>query len=55
MVNGHNDVDMATRFIEQIQEIHRAVQEQLEKSQAQYKARHDKHRMEHSFHVGDQV
>ena len=54
-VDGHNDVDKATKFIEQIQEIHQAVQEQLEKSQAKYKARHDKHRMEHSFQVGDQV
>ena len=54
-VEGHSDVDRATRFIEQIQEIHQVVQEQLEKSQAKYKARHDKHRMEHSFHVGDQV
>ena len=42
-VEGHNDVDKATRFIEQIQEIHQAVKEQLEKSQAKYKARHDKH------------
>lgn len=55
IVEGHSDVDRATRFIEQIQEIHQAVQEQLEKSQAKYKARHDKHQMEHSFHVGDQV
>ena len=54
-VDGHSDVDKATKFIEQIQEIHQAVQEQLEKSQAKYKARHDKHRMEHSFQVGDQV
>eukprot|EP00253_Pinus_taeda_P032598 PITA_32598 len=54
-IEGHSDVDKATRFIKQIQEIHQAVQEQLEKSQAKYKARHDKHRMEHSFQVGDQV
>lgn len=27
----------------------------MEKSQAKYKERHDKHRMEHSFQVGDQV
>jgi len=53
MVDGHNDVDRETRFIEQIQDIHQAVQEQLEKSKAKYKARHDKHRMEHSFQVGD--
>jgi len=42
-VDGHNDVDKATKFIEQIQEIHQAVQEQLEKSQAKHKARRDKH------------
>jgi len=53
-VGGHSDVDKATKFIEQIQEIHQALQEQLEKSQAKYKARHDKHQMEHSFQVGDQ-
>ena len=34
IVDGHSDVDKATRFIEQIQEIHQAVQEQLERSQA---------------------
>eukprot|EP00253_Pinus_taeda_P017425 PITA_17425 len=45
----------AKLLFEHIQEIHQAVQEQLEKSQAKYKARHDKHRMEHSFQVGDQV
>jgi len=55
MVDRHSDVNKASRFIEQIQEIHQAVQEQLEKSQAKYKARHDKHWMEHSFQVGDQV
>ena len=54
-VDGHSDVDKATKFIEQIQEIHQAVQEQLEKIQAKYKVRHDKHQMEHSFQVGDQV
>ena len=34
VVEGHNDVDRATRFIEQIQEIHQALQEELEKIQA---------------------
>ena len=55
IVEGHSDVDRATRFIEKIQEIHQAVQEQLEKIQAKYKARNDKHWMERSFQVGDQV
>ena len=44
-VDGHSDVDKETKFIEQIQEIHQAVQEQLEISQAKYKARHDMHRV----------
>ena len=32
-----------------------AVQEHLEKSQAKYKMRHDKNRMDHHFKFGDQV
>ena len=48
-------MDKTTRFIEQIQEMHQAVQEHLEKSQAKYKARHDKHQIEHSFQVANQV
>jgi hypothetical protein len=31
------------------------VQEQLEESQAKYKTRHDKHRVDHNFQVGDEV
>jgi hypothetical protein len=49
------DIDRAEKFIEQIQSIHQMVQEQLEKSQAKYKTRHDKHRVDHSFQVGDEV
>jgi hypothetical protein len=30
------------------------VQEQLEKSQAKYKTRHEKHRVDHSFQFGDE-
>ena len=55
IVDGHSDVDKAIRFIEQIQEIHHAVQEQLERSQAKYKMRHYKHRVDHSFQVEDEV
>ena len=54
-VDRHSDVDRATKFIERIQLIHQAVQEQLEKSQAKYKARHDMHRVDHQFKEGDQV
>jgi hypothetical protein len=54
-VDGQYDIDRAETFIEQIQSIHQMVQEQLEKSQAKYKTRHDKHRVDHSFQVGDEV
>jgi hypothetical protein len=55
VVDGQYDIDRAEKFIEQIQSIHQVVQEQLEKSQAKYKARHDKHHVDHSFEVGDEV
>jgi len=42
-IDGHSDIDYERRFIEQIQLVHQRVQEQLEKSQAKYKARHKKH------------
>jgi hypothetical protein len=54
-IDGQYDIDRAEKFIEQIQLIHQMVQEQLEKSQAKYKTRHDKHRVDHSFQVGDEV
>ena len=53
--DGKNDTDKAKRFIQKIQHVHQAVQEQLEKSQANYKARHDKHQVDHQFKVSDQV
>jgi hypothetical protein len=54
-IDGQYDIDRAENFIEQIQSIHQMVQEQLEKSQSKYKTRHDKHRVDHSFQVGDEV
>jgi hypothetical protein len=51
----HRDEDKAQKFIQKIQMVHQAVQEKLEKSQAQYKARHKKHQMDHHFQVGDRV
>jgi hypothetical protein len=54
-VDGKYDIDRVEKFIEQIQSIHQVVQEMLEKSQAKYKARHGKHRVDHSFEVGDEV
>jgi hypothetical protein len=55
VVDGQYGIDRVEKFIEQIQSIHQVVQEQLEKSQAKYKTRHDKHRVDHSFQVGDEV
>jgi hypothetical protein len=43
------------KFIQRIQQVHQVVREELEKSQEQYKARHDKQRVDHQFQVGDQV
>jgi hypothetical protein len=38
-------IDKVKRFIQKIQQVHQVVQEKLEKSQAKYKARHEKHRV----------
>ena len=52
---GHKDIEKERNFIEQIQLVHQKVQEQLEKIQDKYKARHAKHRQDHKFQVGDDV
>jgi len=44
-----------SRFVERILQIHFKVQEQLEKSQQKSKARHDQHREDHKFCIGDKV
>ena len=54
-IDGHGDIDKARKFIEQIQLIHHTIQEQLEKIQSNYKARHDKQRVDHKFQVGNEV
>ena len=54
-VDGHHDADKTLNFIERIQAMQLEIQEQLEKSQAKYKARHDKHQIDHQFQVGDRV
>lgn len=48
-VNGHNDVDKEKRFIQKIQQVHKAIHEQLEKSQATYKERHNRNWVDHQF------
>jgi hypothetical protein len=48
-VNEELIEDRARKFIQRIQQIHQAVREHLEKSKEQYKARHDKHRVDHQF------
>jgi hypothetical protein len=53
-IDGHYEIDRENKFIEKIQLVHQMVQEKLEKSQAKYKTRHKKHRVDHSFQVGDE-
>jgi hypothetical protein len=50
-----NEVDKATRFIEQIQHIRQQVQDILQKSNDKYKQHHDQHWVSHKFQVGDKV
>jgi hypothetical protein len=47
--NEERNEDRACKFIQRIQHVHQAVREQLEKSHAQNKAQHDKHRVDHQF------
>jgi hypothetical protein len=42
-------------FFEKIRKIHLKAQETLKKSQEKYKARHDQHKIERKFGVGDRV
>jgi hypothetical protein len=53
--NEERNEDSAYKFIQRIQKVHQVVSEQLEKSQTQYKAHHDKQRVDHQFQVGDRV
>ena len=54
-IDGHINMDNARKFIDQIQLKHHIMQEQLEKSQSSYKARHDKHCVDKKLYVGDEV
>ena len=47
--DGHEDGDKEINFIQTIQKIHEVVRDQLEKRQAKYKIRQDKHNMDHRF------
>lgn len=51
----HGNVNKRIKFIQRIDKIHEAVEDQLEISQAKYKMCHDKHEVDHHFHVGDNV
>jgi hypothetical protein len=42
-------------FIEHIQHIHQQVHDILDRANAKYKQRHDQHRVQHNFQVGDKV
>ena len=54
-IDGHRDIEKTKKFIEQIQLRHQTVQDQLGKSQSKYKARHEKHHVDHKFQVGDKI
>ena len=41
--------------VEKIRNIHLKVREALKKSQEKYKARHDQHKTERTFRLGDRV
>jgi hypothetical protein len=43
------------KFIEKIKKIHLQVQEELKNSKEKYNTRHDHHRTERKFRVGDKV
>jgi GTP-binding protein EngB required for normal cell division len=53
--NEKRNEDRAYNFIQRIQQVHQAVREQLDKIQAQYKSRHEKHMVDHQLQFGDQV
>jgi len=52
--DGKDDTNKDERFIKHIWQVHQVV-EQLEKSQAKYKVRHEKHRVDHQFEVDGHV
>ena len=54
-IEVHSEIDKERNFIEKIQLIHHTMHEQLERSQSSYKARHEKHCVDHKFQVGDEV
>ncbi|KAM1724678.1 hypothetical protein ACFX11_023101 [Malus domestica] len=45
----------AQRLLESVSKVHKEVEEQLQKSQQRYRARHDKHRLQHDFNESDMV
>jgi hypothetical protein len=54
-LNEERKEDKAHKFIQRIQQVHQEITKHLEKIQEQYKARHDKHKVDHQFEVGDRV
>ncbi|OMP09602.1 kanadaptin-like protein [Corchorus olitorius] len=55
LTGSDSQESVALKFVQKIQLVHKQVEEQLIKAQAKYKERHDKHRVDHSFQVGDMV
>ncbi|KAI5313567.1 hypothetical protein L3X38_042743 [Prunus dulcis] len=55
--NGEENDDRlkAQRLLELISKIHKEVDEQLHKTQQRYKARHDRHRLQHDFKILEKI
>ena len=49
------EVEKTLKFRDQIYNIQKQAQEMLQQANAKSKAQHDKHRIPHSFKIGDQV
>ena len=50
-----SEASKANSFIKRIQHIRQHVHDTLDKANAKYKQRHDQHRVQHNFQVGDKV
>jgi len=50
-----SETDKANSFIEHIQHIPQQIHDILEKSNAEYKQRHDQHQVPHKFQVSEKV
>lgn len=48
-----SNMDKAKELVERLQMVHQTMQGQLEMDKGKYKAKHEKHRVDHNFQVSD--